>query len=182
MVKELKFRDITRKLPITLEIEPNVAKINAKEEDLREVVVTVLDNAVDAIRMKVDRGMGEESDNIKIKVSCLKDERQVEIRIIDTGVGIKKEELKDIFLPYYTTKGSAALYEDYARRRDIRAKDEKEKGVFGTGLGLDLVKNLVEEQIGGTIRVESEYGKGAIFIITVPEGEKEKEDDKSSGS
>ncbi len=182
MVNELKFKKGTRKIPITLEIAPDVPKVRAKEDDLREVSITVIDNAVDAIRMKELNGNGDESDNIRIEVAYSKNIRQIELRVIDTGIGIKEQELSDIFLPYFTTKGSAALYEDYARRKDLRVEQETEKAVYGTGLGLDLVKSLVEEQIRGKIRAESKQGEGATFIITIPEWVEDENGEEDNGS
>ena len=73
---------------------------------------------------------------------------QVVVRIVDGGEGIPVESLERVFEPFYTTK----------------AED-------GTGLGLSLVRRLVEEH-GGTVRVESKVGVGSAFIVTLPlEGE-----------
>ncbi|TET08338.1 GAF domain-containing protein [Candidatus Aerophobetes bacterium] len=67
---------------------------------------------------------------------------KVRIKITDTGMGISKENLDKIFNPFFTTK---------------------EPGE-GTGLGLAFVHTIIE-RYGGTIRVESEKGKGTTFII-----------------
>ena len=68
------------------------------------------------------------------------------IEIKDTGIGIAREELQNIFSPYYQTKRG-------------HTKNHK-----GWGLGLALVKKLTEIH-GGTVRVESEIGKGSTFIV-----------------
>jgi len=65
----------------------------------------------------------------------------IEVSIIDTGSGIPKDALKNIFKPFYSTKGKQ-----------------------GTGLGLHIVKTLVEQN-GGKISVESEVGKGTKFCL-----------------
>ena len=70
--------------------------------------------------------------------------KNVVVRITDTGIGISEEKLEMIFTPFYTNKNR------------------------GTGLGLAIVKNIIEEH-NGTIDVESESGKGATFIITLPQ-------------
>lgn len=80
-----------------------------------------------------------------LKVEAEKKENNIVIRISDTGIGIKKEHLTRIFEPFFTTKG-------YGR---------------GTGLGLSLSYQIVKEH-DGDITVESEYGKGTIFTITLP--------------
>jgi len=72
-------------------------------------------------------------------------DRLVKIRISDTGIGIKNEDLESIFDPFFTTK----------------APDK------GTGLGLSISLKIVES-LGGEIRVESEEGKGTTFEVYFP--------------
>jgi two-component system NtrC family sensor kinase len=73
------------------------------------------------------------------------DENFVSVTITDDGSGIPEADLKRIFEPFFSTK--------------------KERG--GTGLGLSITYGLVQE-IGGSIRVQSELEKGTSFIITLP--------------
>ena len=73
----------------------------------------------------------------------------VEIRVADHGPGIPQDEQKRIFEPFY---------------RGRRAIDGQ---IHGTGLGLNLVKKIVEAH-GGSIRVESEPEHGAAFIVRIP--------------
>jgi signal transduction histidine kinase/HPt (histidine-containing phosphotransfer) domain-containing protein/ActR/RegA family two-component response regulator len=68
--------------------------------------------------------------------------------VSDTGSGIAKENIDKLFLEYY--------------RVDNRAN----RNIEGTGLGLSITKNLAE-MMGGSITVESEYGKGSTFTATV---------------
>ncbi len=77
----------------------------------------------------------------------------VEIHISDTGVGIPQEKLESLFLldPQRPSKGTA--------------------GERGTGLGLLLCKELIEQH-GGTLSVESEVNNGATFTFTLKHGEK----------
>ena len=70
-------------------------------------------------------------------------------RIIDTGIGIKPEDMAVLFKPFQQIDtGITRQYE-------------------GTGLGLSICKRLVE-LLGGKIWVESEWGKGSTFIFTLP--------------
>ncbi len=69
--------------------------------------------------------------------SVQEDEQSITIRVSDNGCGMTKHELKKIFEPFFTTKGHAG----------------------GTGLGLSITYSLVQE-LGGSIGVESEPGKG----------------------
>ena len=71
--------------------------------------------------------------------------RSVQIRISDTGTGIKKEDLENIFDPFFTTK----------------APDK------GTGLGLSISLRIVES-LGGEIKVNSEVGRGTTFEVYFP--------------
>jgi two-component system phosphate regulon sensor histidine kinase PhoR len=74
---------------------------------------------------------------------------QVEISVADTGIGIPADDLSRIFERFYRV--------DKARSRQIG----------GTGLGLSIVRQAVE-QMQGTIRVDSQLGKGSRFTITLP--------------
>lgn len=69
----------------------------------------------------------------------------VELVIADTGPGIADEHMKNIFEPFFTTKQADG----------------------GSGLGLSITYGLIKK-LGGAINVESEVGKGATFIITLP--------------
>ncbi|MFM7151985.1 MAG: sensor histidine kinase [Gemmataceae bacterium] len=73
----------------------------------------------------------------------------VELRISDTGQGIPPEKLRLIFEPFYTTK------------------EPDEGGHGGTGLGLSVCRQIIEQH-QGRIRVESMVGKGSIFTIKLP--------------
>ena len=70
---------------------------------------------------------------------------KVLIEVADTGAGLTPAECKQIFTPYYTSKKS------------------------GTGLGLAIVQSVVSDH-GGTIRVQSEPGRGTTFTIELPKG------------
>lgn len=72
---------------------------------------------------------------------------QVAISFADSGIGISRENQEKIFEPLFTTKAK------------------------GIGLGLPIIKTLVEGH-GGTIEVQSELGKGSIFTVRLPIGER----------
>ena len=85
-----------------------------------------------------------------ILIEAIRNESGVEISIADTGVGIPLDIIPTLFRvsSTYSTKGT--------------------NNESGTGLGLPICKELIEKN-GGTIRVESELGKGSKFIIFLPE-------------
>jgi signal transduction histidine kinase len=86
---------------------------------------------------------------LTIEVSENHRTKMVEIRIADTGVGIPPEQLRLIFEPFYTTK------------------QPDEHGHGGTGLGLSVCRQIIEQH-HGRIRVESLVGKGSTFTVKLP--------------
>ncbi|MFO8084812.1 MAG: ATP-binding protein [Desulfobacterales bacterium] len=86
----------------------------------------------------------EEGGYLKISVN-LRDENHICIKVADNGCGISEKDLERIFEPFFTTKSH--------------------KG--GTGLGLAITYGIVQE-IGGSISVNSELGKGTEFILVFP--------------
>ena len=78
-----------------------------------------------------------------MKVSTKKAKDCIEVNFEDTGIGIKKENLKRIFIPFFTTKAQ------------------------GMGVGLPICKRFVDIH-EGSIKVKSEEGKGSIFTINLP--------------
>ena len=112
--------------------------IYADKSKLNQVIYNLMENAV-----KYTQSGGQ------IKVSLVRQGRDAIFTVSDNGPGIPKENLPHVFDRFYRV--------DKARSR--------EKG--GTGLGLSIVHQLVLLH-GGAIRVESEEGKGASFIVELP--------------
>lgn len=110
---------------------------------IKQIIINVLNNAVkytDKGKVSLDiSGASIEDDSVLLK-----------IMISDTGRGIKEEDLSSLFDAF------------------ARVDEKKNKTIEGTGLGLALVKNLVEA-MNGTISVDSIYGKGSTFIIEIPQ-------------
>ena len=92
---------------------------------------------INALHAMPDGGM--------LRISVERVSSHVKAVIADTGHGIPTEDLPKIFHPFFTTKEAGK----------------------GTGLGLTVVHNMVQEH-GGSIAVESEPGKGTTFTITLP--------------
>ena len=87
----------------------------------------------------------ESGGELDVQLSHGNARQDIEIRVSDTGCGIQKDDLTKIFDPYFTTKSS------------------------GTGLGLAIAHNIVEA-MDGTIKVESQPGKGTTFTLRLPIG------------
>jgi two-component system, OmpR family, phosphate regulon sensor histidine kinase PhoR len=108
---------------------------------LEQALVNLLDNAV-----KFNRPDGE------VTVECGRTEDgRVSISVRDTGIGIAREDLKRIFERFYRV--------DKARSRPTG----------GTGLGLPIVKEVIE-RMGGCVEVESQLGRGSTFTILLQGG------------
>ncbi len=104
----------------------------------REALTTALSNLItNAVRY---------SGSDKIDIILSKKENHIELVVKDYGIGIAKEHLNHIFEKFY------------------RIDKNRSRKLGGSGLGLAIVKNIVELH-SGTIRVESEVGKGTSFII-----------------
>jgi len=87
----------------------------------------------------------EEKGEIQIEVGQL-DEHKVQIKFSDNGKGIHAANIDKVFEPFFTTK----------------------RGAGGTGLGLNIVHNIVTSILGGKIWVSSQEGEGTYFTIDLP--------------
>ena len=114
---------------------------------VKQIINNILSNAIKYT----------EKGSIKFNIKCInkKNNCLLFITVTDTGRGIKKEYINKLFTKF--------------ERLDV----EKNTTTEGTGLGLAITKKLVE-MMGGKINVESTYGKGSMFMITIPQkiGEK----------
>jgi signal transduction histidine kinase/DNA-binding response OmpR family regulator len=113
------------------------------ETRIRQVLLNILSNAVKFTK----KGSITFAVNGRIEG---KDTVILIINIFDTGKGIKKEDI-------------GKLFDDF-----VQVDALANKGIEGTGLGLAIAKSLVKA-MGGDINVASEYGKGSIFTITLPQ-------------
>ena len=126
------------RIPSTIHLETNITEkdeifLPLNVELFEWVIENLCKNAVDAI-----------GTNGTIRIMIESDENNVGIEISDTGKGISKSNVKNVFKPGYTTKNR------------------------GWGLGLSLAKRIVEEYHGGKIFVKSsEIGKGTTFRINL---------------
>ncbi len=129
----------------SLEMESSVpeegAVVKADREALAQALWNLLDNAVKY-----------SADSPVVHVDVEASRNQVAIRVRDRGIGISPSE-KDRIL-----------------RKFVRGSSAKEVGVKGTGIGLAVVKHIVDAH-HGKVLVESEVGKGSTFTILLPGGE-----------
>jgi two-component system, NtrC family, sensor kinase len=139
------------------EVIENVIGFLGKEAQYRDIGIDI-DIHPDIPPFPSDRGKLEQiflnlmnnafaaiSDGGHLQISGHKGSRTVTIAVVDDGCGIAPEDIKRVFEPFFSTR--------------------TQKG--GTGLGLSITYGLVQE-LGGTIAVESQVGKGTRFTITLP--------------
>lgn len=124
------------------QIEDGLPPVLADPVSLQHAVQNLLTNAAK---------YGSEGGWIGISASRAEDDSEgaVVIRVADRGPGIPPEELSQVFDPFY------------------RGKRAIEDQIRGTGLGLNLVKRIVEAH-GGTVAVKSEPGRGTEFALRIP--------------
>jgi len=136
---------------ILLQLQKELPVIRADHGQLQQVVLNVVNNAIDAIHndmVATDNATEEISNEGEILVtSQCEDNKTVQVIISDTGPGMSADTMKKIFEPFFTTKGNA----------------EKK----GTGLGLSISYGIIQK-LGGKIEVNSEIGVGTTFIISFP--------------
>ncbi len=137
------WEDVAHKNGIKIEIEEFYESENifvaGQSSELKEVFANIIINAVDAM-----------PEGGKIRVSVNKKSKDVLVSIKDTGIGMDEHVLKNIFNPFFTTKGTK-----------------------GNGLGLSVAYGIITRH-NGTIDVFSKKGKGSEFVITLPMKEFEK--------
>lgn len=128
-----------KNLHFNIDIDSDLPSVlRGDEVRIRQVIVNILNNAVKYTK----EGM------VALQVSSVieKGEFLLKIRVKDTGIGIKKEDINKLFQDF--------------ERLDL----EQNRTVEGTGLGLAITKRLVDK-MAGRLEVESVYGKGSLFTI-----------------
>ena len=127
-----------KKIQIELSLLPDLPPVLANKQSMEEVLSNLITNAINYT-----------PEGGKITVGARPEKNHLCIRVSDTGIGIEKEELNRIFDRFY------------------RVKNEKTRFIIGTGLGLPIVKSIVEAH-DGMIRVESEPDHGSTFYVYIP--------------
>ena len=138
------FRAKDKGLDFLIEADKDIPNdLCGDEVRIRQILMNILVNAVKytekgCVRMTLE---GEKKSG---RILMLK------IRVSDTGIGIKKEDIDKLFTKFE------------------RLEMERNGTIEGTGLGLAITKRLLEA-MGGNVSVYSEYGKGSVFTVTLPQ-------------
>jgi two-component system NtrC family sensor kinase len=124
------------RIQIVEQIASDLLQIEADPAQLPNVFVNLMDNAADAM---------PEGGTLTIQADLSQDRQSVVVQVKDTGYGIRPENIKQVFSPFFTTKPLGQ----------------------GTGLGLSIAYGIVKVH-HGTIQVKSQIGEGTTFVITLP--------------
>jgi signal transduction histidine kinase len=126
-----------KNLQLSLEADAGL-RIQADRERFRQLAVILVDNA---IQYTPDHG--------QIRIAAGRQDARLVLSVSDTGIGIPKEKLEDIFERFY------------------RADASRSHTKGNAGLGLSIAKWIAESH-GGTITAESEPGQGSTFTLVIP--------------
>jgi len=122
-------------IKINVKITDNIPRVEADEDMMTQVMENLISNA---IKYSPDGGL--------VTIKATADDNFVTVSVSDTGIGIPPNALDKVFERFY------------------RVNDERVRVASGTGLGLALVKEMIEKH-GGSICLESELGKGSTLTF-----------------
>jgi signal transduction histidine kinase len=131
-------RAFDRNVTLSADIKSNLPLVKADEEKISWVILQLMDNAI-----KFTPAGGKVGLLIKREADTL-----VKVSVADTGIGIPKNRLHELFEPFHQLDGSST------------------RRYGGTGLGLALVRQILDAH-GSVIDMQSEEGKGTIFGFTL---------------
>ncbi|MCS0543614.1 ATP-binding protein, partial [Aeromonas veronii] len=134
-IQMLKSKAVEREIQLELTVDDDTTVIDGDMDRLKQVFINVINN-----------GLSYSPDGAKVEVKASNFDDYVQIKIIDTGIGIEEKELPRIFERFYRV--------DKARSRNSG----------GTGLGLAIVKHIIEAH-EGAVEVSSRVGEGTTFTF-----------------
>ena len=130
---------IQKNLKINIDADPSEIFYIADQQEIEIIFNNLVSNAV-----KYNKDNGD--------VNCVirEDEHSITISVSDTGIGMSEDDI-------------SKLFQDF-----IRIKNEKTKGISGSGLGLTIMKKIVEDVYNGTVSVTSKEDVGSTFTVKLP--------------
>jgi len=126
-------------LALVAEVSPEVGQITSDRRRVEQALINLVNNAI------------KFTEEGEVRIECQVNDGWLVTRVVDTGIGIKPEDVGKLFEAFQQIDTGLA-----------RVKE-------GTGLGLSICKKLLE-MLGGEIWVESEWGVGSTFTFTLPSG------------
>lgn len=132
------YRDDEFGIKFCLTIDENLPDVEADAGRIRQLLHNLIKNSIESMRDRQDAKI-----HINVINTQLAGQNQVELRVIDNGPGIPDNMIDNLFEPYTTTKSK------------------------GGGLGLAVVKRIVEEH-SGTVFAENQHEGGACIVVRIP--------------
>ncbi len=123
-----------QRVALDLDLSATLAPIAGEPDSLEHVFVNLISNAIDAM---------PDGGRLGVSTRESSDHKSIEVSVRDSGIGMSRERLARIFVPFHTTKRT------------------------GLGVGTPLVKRTVE-RLGGRIDVTSRPGAGTVFVLHFP--------------
>lgn len=145
-VEMAQFKIKTHEMKILREYDKNGPKIKGNFTQLQEVFFNMIDNAYDAMMQRKNE-QKETGFHPTLRIQTFIDGDRIIIKFIDNGIGVKSEDFQKIFTPFFTTKLSSKK---------------------GTGLGLYVIKKIIEENHKGKVTFESHYLQGTTMVLNLP--------------
>ncbi|MBO4807842.1 MAG: response regulator [Lachnospiraceae bacterium] len=144
VVTMIRVRGAQKDLTFGVEIDENLPKrMYGDDGKIKQIILNLLTNAVKYTEMG--------GFTLTVSVEDKNDEKcNLRIAVKDSGIGIKEEDMDKLFTAYE------------------RLDEEKNSGIQGTGLGLDISRRFAE-LMDGKLWCESVYGEGSEFILTIPQ-------------
>ena len=125
-----------KNIQLSLKLNEKLPHIFGNNNQLEHIVTNILSNSLDAM---------DKSKQKVINIKTFFDDKNIILHISDTGIGMSEETLRNIFIPFFSTK-------------------ENNKGM---GLGLSICYRIVKEHLG-SIEAKSKLGEGTLFEIKFP--------------
>ncbi len=126
-----------RKVELEMTLDDSLPRVFVNLDEIKQVLINLLRNAVEAIpkegRIIVETSLKRENSD-----------ETAEIRVIDDGAGIRREDLPNLFTPFFSNKRK------------------------GIGLGLAICRRIVEENHSGQIRIDSKPMEGTTVVVSLP--------------
>jgi len=143
VLKGIQIKADSKKLDVCVHVEETLPSVLEGDEiRIRQILNNLLSNAV--------KYTHEGRVTLTVKGLREKEKFTLCMEVEDTGIGIKPEDTEKLFESFH------------------RLEENKNRYIEGTGLGLNICRQLVE-LMGGNIEVRSEYGKGSCFIVKIPQ-------------
>ncbi len=132
------------KTTVQLKLDPKMPETICSPQQMGQVFMNLINNAVESIIVKSDHLQGNPENNREIQITTFSGKGTIRIIVSDTGPGISPDDIKRIFDPFFTRKKT-----------------------MGMGVGLSICHGIIEDH-DGSIHAENLTNSGAAFTITLP--------------